>query len=322
MTPDVFAEWLRRQGHHVARTSSSYWFNQGPRCYQAFPYHWLIDPPDEELENFLRDNGALALRYSTSLGAATGRLSYHMVYEKPSYGFEDLGKWARKNVRRGLKNCSVEAISFDLLAKEGWSLQEDTLHRQGRSSGLSENKWRNMCDASASLPGFQAWGAFVSGRLAASVITFRLGDWCYMLYQQCRREYLTAHVNNALSFTVTQAMIGRDGVRAILYSLHSLDAPSTMDEFKLRMGYTAKPVRQRVVFHPWAAPLVNRVSHRILKGLAALCPSSGLLAKGQGMVQFCLEGRLPIERQTVPELLALARQDRAPQLNHITHGTD
>jgi hypothetical protein len=132
MNAEVFAEWLRLQHHRVVRTASSYWHDQGPRVYQAFPYHWLIEPPEEELRDFLRANRAIGLRYSTSPKAPLGYLSYHAVCAKSSYGIEDLGQWARKNVRRGLKNCTVEPISFGRLADEGWELQCDTLARQGR----------------------------------------------------------------------------------------------------------------------------------------------------------------------------------------------
>jgi hypothetical protein len=124
-----------------------------------------------------------------------------------------------------------------------------------------------------------------------------------MLYQQCRRNYLAAHVNNALSFAVTQTMIDRPTVRSVFYTLHSLDAPPSMDEFKLRMGYTAKPVRQRVVFHPWISPLFNPITHAMVRWLKVIRPKHPLLAKGEGMIRFYLEGKQPLQNQDVPPLL-------------------
>lgn len=305
MNPDIFAEWLRRQGHRVLRTESSYWYDQAPRVYQAFPYHWTFTPQPQELERFLLQHGAIGLRYSTPVEAAEGALSYHAVYEGGEYTLEGLGKWARKNVRRGLRSCRVELISFERLAEEGFELQLDTLARQGRQLQLAREEWQRRCLAAGELPGFEAWGALVDGgpsgaRLAASVITFQMGDCAYMLYQQCRREYLGEHVNNALGFVVTQALVARPQVRSILYGLHSLDAPPSVDEFKFRMGYTAKPVRQRVVFHPWLRPLFNPLSHAALLGLRRLRPGSPTLAKAEGMLRFYLQGRLPLERQEAP----------------------
>jgi hypothetical protein len=120
-----------------------------------------------------------------------------------------------------------------------------------------------------------------------------------MLYPQSDRRYFTSHVNNALAYTVTREMLSRPGVQGVFYGLHSLDAPPGVDEFKFHMGYRAKPVRQRVLFHPWVGPLFNRVSHAVVQRL--LRPGRPGLAKGEGMLRFYLEGRRPAEEQRWPE---------------------
>ncbi len=304
MNPDIFAEWLHRQGHKVVRSASSYWHSQGPGVYQAFPYHWIIRPPEDELLTFLRQNHAIGLRYSTPVDAPWGCLSYHVVYEKGAYGYEDLGKWSRKNVRRGLKNCRVAPVSFPRLAEEGLAMQLDTLARQGRRLKMDQETWQRVCMSAADLPGFEAWGAFVGPKLTASVITFQNEDCCQMLYQHSLSDYLPMHVNNALSFVVTQTMSQRPEIRALFYALHSLDAPASMDEFKLRMGYTAKPVRQRVVFHPFIQPIFNKLTHAVVKGLLRWRPGQPTLAKAEGMIRFHLQGKLPLEKQERPAGLA------------------
>ena len=252
---------------------------------------------------FLSENNAIALRYSTNVDSAEGLLSYHAVYDEPDYDFDLLGKWARKNVRRGLKNCQVEPIPLHYLADHGWQLQADTLDRQGRKIPISPLAWRRLCLSAENLPGFEAWGAFAERRLAASVITFQMKDCGYMLYQQCHREYLSAHVNNALGFEVTKNMIGRPGIKSILYGLHSLDAPASVDEFKFRMGYKPKPVRQRVMFHPFLRPFMTPTSHRLVKILLQRNPGSPFWAKTEGMIRFYLEGLKPLEEQTWPACL-------------------
>jgi hypothetical protein len=297
MNAEIFAEWLRRQGHHIIRTPSSYWYDQGPRVYQAFPYHWVIAPADGELTELLVKHSILGIRYSTPLSESYGAASYHTVYEQPEYGMEQLGKWARKNVRRGLKNCVVEPVTLERLAEEGWELQVNTLRRQRRQVELDHQVWRTRFLSARDLTGFEGWAAMVDGKLAASVLTFQMEDCCYMLYQQCRAEYLTEHVNNALSFTVSSTMMARPEIGSIFYSLHSLDAPASIDQFKFRMGYVAKPVRQRVLFHPTLAFCFNPVSHAILRSARRVLPSNGALAKAEGMLRFYLNGRIPLESQ-------------------------
>ena len=156
MNASVFAEWLLRQGHKVFQTNDSYWYDQGPRVYQAFPYHWVINPNVIDLHQFLRSKKGIGLRYSGPLDIGTGMVSYHAIFEESYYDFENLSKWARKNVRRGLKMCSIEPISFKNLADEGWLLQVDTLDRQGRNLNIEKSVWKKRCIAANNLPGFEA----------------------------------------------------------------------------------------------------------------------------------------------------------------------
>jgi len=179
----------------------------------------------------------------------------------------------------------------------------DTISRQGRQATISEAAWRRRYMAAADVPGFEAWGALVDGRLVASLLTFQMGDCCELISQQCHQDYLNARVNNALCFLVTQTMVDRPGIRSIFYTLQSLDAPPSVDEFKFRMGYEAKPVRQRVVFNPWLAPIFNRISHAAVKQLLRRHPDHPTLAKTEGMLRYYLEGRHPLNEQSWPECL-------------------
>lgn len=287
MTPEVFSEWLRRQGHRVVQTTSSYWHSEGWGVYQAFPYHWLIEPSKSELREFMSEHKAVALRYSTSpKGRQTD--SYHVVCDAGEYDLDMLSSWGRKNVRRGLRSCDIIPISLERYIEEGWALRLDTLARQGRHLVETRDGWRRKYSAIADLSGFDIWAAEVNGRLAATLLVFQMAGWGYMVYQQCHRNYLSAHVNNALSFVVTQHLIRRPGVEGIYYGMKSLDAPASVDEFKFRMGYHAKPVRQRAVFHPYLSALVSSYSHNISMALKAVRPSSRLLAKAEGMLRLSL----------------------------------
>ena len=295
MTPDIYAEWLRRQGQRVIRTDSSYWHSEGMRVFQAFPYHWLIEPGQNELRELMFRHQAFALRYS--MPARDGQKAdscYHAVYTGSDYDFETLSAWARKNVRRGLRNCTVGPISFERYLEEGWALRVDTLARQHRQVKESKQDWCRRYAAARDLEGFEVWAAEVRGQLAASLVTFQMDSWAYMLYQQCHSDYLTEHVNNALSFAVTQTLVRRSNLRGIFYGMQSLDAPRSVDEFKFRMGYQARPVRQRVAFHPYCAPVVNPFTHRLTKVLTTLSPKNRLLAKAEGMLRLGLAEKNPV----------------------------
>ncbi len=83
MNAEIFAEWMRRQGRRVFRTSSSYWYEAGPHVLQAFPYHWLISPSEDEVRTLLLSNGMFSVRYSTRLNSPAGKISYHIILHNP-----------------------------------------------------------------------------------------------------------------------------------------------------------------------------------------------------------------------------------------------
>ncbi len=82
-----------------------------------------------------------------------------------------------------------------------------------------------------------------------------------------------------------------------------------MDEFKWRMGFSAKPLRQRVAFHPVLAPVVGPYTRDAVSSLIQRLPDSLVLAKIEGMLRFYLEGKRAIEQQEWPECLLDQKQD-------------
>ncbi len=300
---EIFAEWLRRQGLTVLQTPSTYWCESVHRVYQAFPYHWLIDPDKQEIASMFA-KGALAIRYSTPMDSQVGAPSYHVVYEQSEYDMATLSSKARGDVRKGLSVATVQPISFQRLANEGWELRWNTLVRQGRQRAESEHWWKRLCLSAAGLPRFEAWGAITTdGKLVAALLAFAYDDYFSILYQQSRTDYMRFGVNNALAHMITSDVLNRPQPLHLFYGLHSLDAPDSVDEFKFRMRYVAKPVRQMVEFTPWLRLLVNPASHMALKFGHRLLPGSPVIAKTEGMFRLHLEGRRHPSRQALPGAL-------------------
>jgi hypothetical protein len=250
MNPETYLEWLHRQGNQIIHTQSSYWYTAGPRVLQAFPYHWLIQPCEQEIHRLMIRHGIISLRYSTPLESPDGIVSYHVTLQNP-YNLEMLRSQARNGVKKGLSHCQVERVSFERLADEGWNLQQDTLERQGRTKSMTQAEWQRLCLSARDLPGFEVWAALVNGELASILITARVDDTRCVPYAASHRKFLNMHINNALFYTASCAMLTEKGVSEIFFTLQSLDAPPSVDEFKFRMGLQAKPVRQRVVFNPF-----------------------------------------------------------------------
>jgi hypothetical protein len=291
MNVDTFSEWLRRQKHRVVQTDSGHWFDRGPRVFMAYPWHRLIQPSEEELQRLLRSENAAALRFSGPPDEMEGVVGYDVALEAGCYELKNVSGSTRPKIRRALERCEILPIPFERYAREGWRLEVDTRARQGRASRGGEAAWERMARAAADLPGFEAWGATVEGRLAASVMFAQIDDCATMLYQQSHREFWPLHVNNALTFAVTRMLTERPGVRMIHYGLQGLDSPPSVDEFKFHLGYSRRTIRQRVVVHPLVAPLMNHASHALLRGACARWKENAFLSKSEGVVRLFLEGR-------------------------------
>jgi hypothetical protein len=302
MNSEIFAEWLRRQKHNVYKTQSSYWYDAGPHVLQAFPYNRIITPDDWEIKNLMLKHRIIALRYSAPADFHEGKISYHIVLDR-SYELSLLNQKTRNGVKRGLERFKVEEISFDRLANEGWILQEDTLARQRRKGSMSRKQWELLCKSAKGLPGFHAFGAVSGGELAGAVIVSRIDDVYTVPYAMSHCRFLQDHVNNALFYSVSCELLRRENVKGIFYTVQSLDAPPKVDEFKLRMGFELKMVRQVVVMHPLLKPIITPSVYSLNRNLLNLFPSSSLLAKSEGMIRFHLEGRRPLKEQIWPECL-------------------
>jgi hypothetical protein len=302
MNAEIFAEWLHRQGHRIYKTKSSFWYDPSPHVLQAFPYHWVINPDDEEIHDLMFKNRILALRYSVPFDHPKGKISYHIVLEK-SYDLLLLNKKARNSVKRGMERFTVQEISFDRLATEGWVLQEDTLKRQNRLRSMSQKQWENLCHSANNLPGFQVFAAINGVELAAAVIVCRIDDVYTTPFAMSHCRFLQDHVNNALFFSISCDLLKRDNAKGLFFTVQSLDAPPNVDEFKLRMGFEPRKIRQNIVLHPYIKPLITPTFHMLNQKLLQHYPSNPFLAKTEGMIRFYLEGQRPASEQNLPECL-------------------
>jgi hypothetical protein len=158
--------------------------------------------------------------------------------------------------------------------------------------------------AADGLPGFEAWAALADGELAGALFTARIGDTVCVPYAMSRSKYLQNHVNNVLFFKTATNILAREEISCIFFTVQSLDAPESVDEFKLRMGLMPKPVRQRVVLNPLVSPLATNLVYAAISRLLKRYPNSNLIAKAEGMLRFNRLGRLPLADQQWPECVA------------------
>ncbi|HVN86584.1 MAG TPA: hypothetical protein VMW17_17260 [Candidatus Binatia bacterium] len=256
----AYARFLAAVGYRVLPTRSSIWYDANRHFYLSAPSHRLFEPADDELRGVLRWP-CLGVRFATPL-SAPGKLSYQIVCDTSTYGFEILSANSRSKVRRGLKRCRIEPTPFETLATAGLRAHHDTLIRQDRDGGLSGDRWTRFWASAAATPGFEGWGAWSGDGLAAFLVTVTFEESVEFLMARSCSDELGAYPNNALIFSVAEEMLVRRGIPEITFGLESLEPVGPLDQFKFGMGFRARPLRQRVVFHPLVRALLRRAGIR------------------------------------------------------------
>jgi len=290
MNPEVFSEFLTRQGYKVIRTESCYWYNVQSGFYFYFPYHQLITPTKDELKRILWGELSIGVRFFAPT-AGVGKDSYMIVLSDKNYDITSVdAKYARRQTRRGLEKFEIRLFSFKDLSTLGNRLNYETLSRQKRSPQVwNAQKWQLYCEAADELDGFEAWGAFSGHNLAAFMVTFQMEDHFTILHQSSAKEYLHFYPNNALVYFVTKLKIAHPNISTISYGPQSLDAPQSLDTFKLHMGFEKRPMKQIIVFNPLIKPFINGAFHKVVQLLSHERLQSDTYRKLEGIIRFYRE---------------------------------
>ncbi len=288
-----YASFLRALGHRVVPTQSAYWYDASRFFFLSAPPHRTYCPADDELRTVLRRPPCLGVRFAAPL-QGSGKLSYQIVCDNRAYGLDALSANVRSKVRRGLKRCEVAPVPFDVIATAGRRAHADTLARQGRDGVLAANRWERFWDAAAATPGMEGWGAWCGETLAAFLVTVTFEDGVEFLLARSCSDELHAYPNNALIFRVAEQMLVQRGVGEVTFGLESLEPVGPLDQFKFSMGFQARPLRQRVVFHPLIRALLRNAGVRVVfrRWTERHGAEAVFWRKAAGLLRFAEEGGL------------------------------
>ena len=261
MHGDVFSEFYRQRGYYVVRSPSAWWYSAHSRFLMSVPYHEEITPQAGEIKDlFAAHSSVIGARYFGPK-SGPGAASFLLTCRDKSYDLNTLGGKARNQTRAGLRSCEVRLMTWaETIA--AYDLSCETCTRQGRTLEFTESSWRRLCEVAATLPGFQPWGAFVQGVLAAFAIVLNFGHYSNILYQFSRTSLLPRYPNNALTFVMTRDLLSRSDTEVVCYGPEPLELLADLNRFKVQMGYAEQPINQLCVISPrWRAatsPLVHK----------------------------------------------------------------
>lgn len=264
---EKFVRFLEARGQLVVRTSSAYWYEhyKNGHIFMALPIQRCIAPGRAEIaEVFRQAPSAWFLRYAAETGGEPPN-SFQWVC-RPPYGFETLSANIRHNVRRGLRRAELRRIAVREILERGWEAHSDTMHRHGEKAGGF-----GLDVGLDEYGGYEAWGAFVDGSLAAYTVALVIDDWAHFLVARSTDRHLKRYTNNALLFFVCERLFERGYIVAASRGFESVKGPEGLEDFNASMGFRKEPVQQVVAVRPSMRPLLNRYTITatlpLLKGL-------------------------------------------------------
>ncbi len=291
VSPEHYAGFLERMGHHVRCSGGLWWFDVQNQVYTSFPFHRSIDANTVHAGEVLGLDG-LVLRFGCP--AEQGTPSFRVMCSNPDYDFPCLRSRTRTQVRRGLEACEVRRVDFSDLSRDSIALHADTLQRQGRRIPDDlERTWRRYYAEAARTIGAEAWAAYVNGEMAACLVAFVIEDVSNLLIVRSSLQYLESFPNNALIYTYLHTRLRQGDISTVSYGYQSIQAGlDSLDQFKTGMGFDKVPTGQRVEFAGWLRPIVNRTTIPLLQRLLLSRQDSEQRAKLLGMLQwYCQQPR-------------------------------
>lgn len=244
-----FYEFYRNAEFKVYTSDSGEWCELQHGMLISIPYHHLINPTQEELDQLLKISGAWGLRFPTKIDNY-GFMSKLEVCENFSYDLKSLQHKFRNRVVKGEQYCEVRPVSIQELKNEGYRLNLRTLERQKRNDPKSNVEyWNRICDGLAKTNGTNILGAYYQDRLAAYVVILETTSMVEMIIQNSDSELLKYCPNNLLTYYVTwYYLTKRSNPVPICYGLGSLEDTPNLDRYKKGMGYEMQPIKQRLYF--------------------------------------------------------------------------
>jgi hypothetical protein len=284
MTGEGMAAFLERIGHRVVRSRSRCWYEQGWRFFAAIPHARPISPDGAELRQVFRAARCFGVRF-VSGPHDPGRPSYALILDDRAYGLDSLSANSRSKVRRGLKDCEVRRLDPVYVRTHGRPANEDTLRRIRFARDVYD--WDRYWDAVAATADVEVWGALRGGQLLAYLVTVLVEGSAELLIARSADDGLRHYPNNALLYTVARDLLGRPEIEQLVFGLESVEPVVGVDSFKESMGFERRPIRQRIVFHPLAQPIVRaRATARIARVLARRRGAGAFWRKLEGVLAF------------------------------------
>jgi hypothetical protein len=288
------AGFMALRGRRIVEAAGCLWHGVEGRFFMSLPYHLPQDPDAGELNQMLRSQRALGVRFPAV--NRPGLPSGFYICRRKDYNFPCVHARQRSQVRRGLEMFTIRPVEQSELLRQGLQLNTETMTRQGRyDPEFGEPAlWERLVKAVYRSPAVVAYGALHEGRLAAYAITCRDGGWLHLMHQNSRTDDLPHFPNHALSFAITRLVAGDPALEGISFGIHSLINSGGLHDFKLKLGYEFIERTSAFQFHPALAPVLLSGALRLMvRGMRRMRPRDQRIEKVGAVLEGAAQSARP-----------------------------
>jgi hypothetical protein len=289
MNFNEYCEQLRVGGFKVlVGSENTLWVSHERFSMLRQPTFAFHVPSREEIRSVFKQSHAAVLSFVVKPSGAWVANSCHYLCADPEYSLEKLGRGARYDTRRGLREFEIRFLDQPEIVRLGERAYSDTLARTGLSA---DHREPFEVAFGRPRPDRRYLGAVRGNHLAAFLVVTEVDDWV-SIGGYSANEFLPLRPNNWLIYYVLRHSLVERKFRAVDYGLSSIQADSKAEglhKFKLKMGFESVAVHRAFVVNPLLRPLANHFSWRLVNGMLKLSPQHPILKKAEGALRMALQ---------------------------------
>lgn len=281
---------LRKSGVTVVQgEGNTFWARHESGAMVRFPNFYLIPPSPQEVRQVLWRGRAMVASYLLEPDEHHPANACHYLCADHTYALEKLATPVRHHVRQGLRNLSITPLTLEQLLAHGFPAFRDARCRNGLNDGTIE-EFQQWFTGLAKLSGVVYLGAWKDEQLAAFAYIKEVNDWaelgCFSV-----DALLKYRPNDALVYSILYRYLVERRYSVVSYGLSSVQNETRaagLHQFKLKLGFEARPVRRVFVPHPLLGLLINPLTLWGVSAMLRFRPGDRLLKKAEGILTSML----------------------------------
>ncbi len=274
---DRYVSWLKDTKQTLFETAGTYW-----RLYQNALVPASLKPEPIELgahqaRELLDESGALFLRYFTRRYERPTAFWYMACNE---YSFKNLPQKLRTRIRRAYKDCRIERVDPEWLAKNGYPCYLAAFSRYRNARPEPREIFDEMCRGSVGGP-FEFWAAYAGDQLAGFEKLAVGQDYAASLVIKLDPRFLRLSPDSALKDTILTTYISEQG-KTVFNGFRSIVHDTNVQDVLLKFGYRRVFCDLKLVYRPSVRAYVNLLYP--FRTIIDRAPDSALAGKIRGLL--------------------------------------